>query len=201
MQITTYNNNGLNDVLMIQFKKMEATEQVTERKGDLVLIKAKAGEDVTGLNLFNASRFIDGLSNGPVELDEEKVVKINNLIEEAGFSVKLDTETSPKFVVGHVTACEPVEGSDHLNLTQTEVDNGEILQIVCGAANIAQGQKVVVARTGAVMPDGMIIWPGELKGIESNGMICSARELGLPQEGKGIMVLSDDTEVGTAFSV
>lgn len=51
------------------------------------------------------------------------------------------------------------------------------------------------------MPDGMVIWPGELKGIESNGMICSARELGLPQEGKGIMVLSDDAEVGKAFSV
>lgn len=201
MQITTYNNNGLNDVLMIQFKKMEATEQVTERNGDIVLIKSKADGEDTGINLFKASDYLEGLTDGPLELDKKAVDKLNSLIEEAGFSVKLESETSPKFVVGYVTACEPVEGSDHLNLTQTEVDNGEILQIVCGAANIAQGQKVVVARTGAVMPDGMIIWPGELKGIKSNGMICSARELGLPQEGKGIMILSDDAEVGTAFSV
>lgn len=200
MQITTYNNNGLNDVLMIQFKKMEATAQVTERNGDIVLIKSKDDGEVTGINLFKGSDYLQGLTDGPVELEEEAVDKVNSLIAEAGFSIKLETETSPKFVVGYVTSCEPVEGSDHLNLTQTEVDNGEILQIVCGAANIAQGQKVVVARTGAVMPDGMVIWPGELKGIESNGMICSARELGLPQEGKGIMVLSDDAEVGTAFS-
>lgn len=200
MQITTYNNNGLNDVLMIQFKKMEATAQVTERNGDIVLIKSKDDGEVTGINLFKASDYLQGLTDGPVELEEEAVDKVNSLIAEAGFSIKLETEISPKFVVGYVTSCEPVEGSDHLNLTQTEVDNGEILQIVCGAANIAQGQKVVVARTGAVMPDGMVIWPGELKGIESNGMICSARELGLPQEGKGIMVLSDDAEVGTAFS-
>ncbi|SDJ75108.1 YtpR family tRNA-binding protein [Alkalibacterium thalassium] len=201
MQITTYNNNGLNDVLMIQFKKMEATKQVTERNGDIVLIKSKADGEATGINLFKASDYLEGLTEGPLELDKKAVDKLNSLIEEAGFSVKLETDYSPKFVIGYVTSCEPVEGSDHLNLTQTEVDNGEILQIVCGAANIAQGQKVVVARTGAVMPDGMIIWPGELKGVESNGMICSARELGLPQEGKGIMVLPDDAEVGKAFSV
>ena len=50
--------------------------------------------------------------------------------------------------------------SDHLSITQTEVDNGEILQIVCGAPNIKAGQKVVVAKPGAMMPDGLMIWPG-----------------------------------------
>lgn len=76
---------------------------------------------------------------------------------------------SPKFVVGYVKECLPHEDSDHLSVTQTEVDNGEVLQIVCGAANIKKGQRVVVAKPGAVMPSGSIIWPGELRGVASNG--------------------------------
>ena len=87
--------------------------------------------------------------------------------------------------------------------TQTEVDNGEILQIVCGAPNIKAGQKVVVAKPGAMMPDGLMIWPGVLRGEESFGMICSAKELRLPNAPakKGILELPFDAEVGSAFAV
>ena len=67
----------------------------------------------------------------------------------------------------------------HLSVTEIKVDNGEVLQIVCGAANIRKGLKVVVAKPGAMMPDGLLIWPGELRGVESFGMVCSAKELNL----------------------
>ena len=110
-------------------------------------------------------------------------------------------DNSPKFVVGFVKECSKHEDSDHLNITKIEVDNGEELQIVCGAANIKQGLKVVVAKVGAMMPDGMIIWPGELRGVASFGMVCSARELDLPNapEVKGILELPESAVVGSAF--
>lgn len=77
----------------------------------------------------------------------------------------------------------------------------EKLQIVCGAPNVEAGQKVVVAKVGAVMPSGMVIKDAALRGVDSSGMICSMKELNLPNapQEKGIMVLSDEYKVGQAF--
>lgn len=200
MFVSTYNNNALNDTLMILFEKSESDIQSFKRAEDLVAIINKETNRIVGYNLFNASTYLSDLNNGPVSLSEANITKINEGIKQAGFEKMLEIPTGPKFVVGHVIKCEPVEGSDHLNVTQTEINDGINLQIVCGASNIAVGQKVVVATVGAMMPDGLIIWPGELKGVSSEGMICSARELGLPQETPGIMVLGDDVQTGTAFT-
>lgn len=111
-------------------------------------------------------------------------------------------DDTPKFVVGFVQELSDHPDSDHLHITKTKVDNGETLQIVCGAPNIAQGQMVVVAKVGAMMPDGQIIWPGKLRGVQSEGMICSARELALPNapEKRGILVLEPEKyAVGAEF--
>ena len=104
-------------------------------------------------------------------------------------------------VVGYVKTCVPHPDSDHLSITETQVGKEEVLQIVCGAPNIEAGQKVVVAKPGAMMPDGMMIWPGTLRGVESHGMICSAKELQLPDapKEKGILVLPEDAVIGEAF--
>lgn len=199
MYISSYNNKGLNDVLMIILEKSDAIKQTSERHDDIVAIRDKETGKLVGINLFNASTYLSSLENGPVVLTEDNRSTLNGLIKRAGIDLTLEANEDPKFVVGFVQSCEPVEGSDHLNLTQTEVDNGQTLQIVCGASNISKGQKVVVAKVGAVMPDGLVIWPGQLKGVDSYGMICSARELGLPQETDGIMVLDDSAEVGSPF--
>lgn len=199
MFISTYNNKGLNDVLMIMFKKADSSDQLMEKKGDVTVIKEKSTGEVVGINLFNASTYLKELTDGPQILSEADRGALNQLLKEHQFDVELKNQGGSKFVVGFVKSCEPVEGSDHLNLTQTEVEDGKTLQIVCGAGNIAEGKKVVVAKTGAVLPDGLVIWPGELKGVKSEGMICSARELGLPQEKAGIMVLSDEVETGSAY--
>lgn len=90
--------------------------------------------------------------------------------------------------------------ADKLSVLKVNVGS-ETLQIVCGAPNVDEGQKVVVAKVGAVMPSGMVIKDAKLRGVDSSGMICSMRELNLPNapQEKGIMVLSDDYEVGKAF--
>ncbi len=110
-------------------------------------------------------------------------------------------ESLSNLVVGEVLSCEPVEGSDHL--MKTSVDIGEeTLPIVCGAPNVAEGQKVVVAKVGAVLPGDFEIKEAEIMGNTSQGMITSLDELGfsdtiIPKYAEdGIFVLTDEAEVG-----
>src|SRR5690625_2233501 len=204
MLVSSYNNQAFDDLLVVQLKPSDVKNQTHERKGDITHIFDKESGETVGYNFFNASQWLSFEENGPVTLSEDEVATLNEALEEAGFEGNLTAETRPKLVVGYVQECEPVEDSDHLHVTQTEVDNGEVLQIVCGASNIAKGQKVVVAKPGAIMPDGLVIWPGELRGVESYGMITSARELNievLEEKRSGILVLEDDAEVGAPFEM
>ena len=104
-----------------------------------------------------------------------------------------------KMVVGHVVECELHPESDHLHVCKVDVDGGELLDIVCGAPNVARGQKVPVAPVGAVMPNGMKIKKAKLRGMSSRGMICSATELELGNDHSGIMVLDDALAPGTGL--
>ncbi len=99
-------------------------------------------------------------------------------------------------VVGLVVACEDHPQSDHLHVCKVDAGQGELLDIVCGAPNVAEGQKVPVALVGTTMPDGMVIKKAKLRGAPSFGMICSERELGLTEDHAGIMVLPHSLEVG-----
>ncbi len=96
----------------------------------------------------------------------------------------------PKVVIGKILACEKHPDADKLNVCTIDVGNG-IRQIVCGAANVVDAQFVAVATIGAVLPGGLVIKPAKLRGVESEGMVCSATELGLPQMGQGIMILDE----------
>lgn len=198
MIATSYNNKGLTDTLIITLAQSDVVDQTFKREGNITEIKRK--DQVVGYNIFQVSELIDLSESGPVQLTADQVDRLNSAIQAAGFDGRLEADTSPKFVVGYVKECKPHEDSDHLSITQVEVDGGDVLQIVCGASNIAQDQTVVVAKPGAIMPDGMVIYPGELRGVESLGMICSARELGIESnQKKGILVLDDEYEVGQAF--
>ncbi len=107
-----------------------------------------------------------------------------------------------KVVVGQVLTCEMHPDSDHLHVCTVDVGEGEPIQIVCGAPNVAAGQKVPVALNGASLPGGVKIKKGKLRGVLSNGMICSADELGIEnsrlgyEPEYGILVLPDDAEIG-----
>lgn len=204
MLVASYNNQAFDDLLVIQLKNTAVDNQNFERKDDITRIADKKTNETVGFNFFQASDYLSFDKSGPVELSEADVLRLNKALEAAGFEAELVADTRPKFVVGYVQECEPMEGSDHLFVTQTEVDNGEVLQIVCGASNIAKGQKVVVAKPGATMPDGMVIWPGELRGTKSVGMISSAKELNLDvpaEKQKGILVLDDELETGSRFEI
>ncbi len=83
-------------------------------------------------------------------------------------------------VVGEVLACEDLEGSDHLHICRVDAGQGEPLQIVCGAPNVKAGLQVPVALEGARLPGGHTIKRGKLRGAESQGMLCSGAELGIP---------------------
>jgi phenylalanyl-tRNA synthetase beta chain len=102
--------------------------------------------------------------------------------------------------VGQVLTCEPHPNSDHLHVTTVDLGKGESSQIVCGAPNVAAGQKVIVADLGCVLYDGdkeFVIKKSKLRGVESNGMICAEDEIGVGTSHDGIIVLPEDAKVGT----
>lgn len=99
-------------------------------------------------------------------------------------------------VVGRVLTCEKHPEADKLSVCTVNVGGPEILNIVCGAPNVAAGQLVPVAVVGTTMPDGLKIKKAKLRGVESCGMICSERELGLSEEHSGILVLPEQGPKG-----
>lgn len=130
------------------------------------------------------NEFID-VSN----LSTEKICeKLNSIGLEVDSLRKLSVPE--RVVVAKVETCEAHENSDHLHVCSVNVGN-ETLQIVCGAPNVATGQIVACALEGAKMPNGLQIKKAKLRGVESNGMLCSASELGLPKLNDGIMLLDE----------
>ena len=101
--------------------------------------------------------------------------------------------------VGKVLTCEPHPNSDHLHITTVDLGKGEPQQIVCGAPNVAAGQKVIVADLGCVLYDGdeeFTIKKSKLRGVESFGMICAEDEIGVGTDHAGIIVLPEDAPIG-----
>jgi len=105
--------------------------------------------------------------------------------------------------VGKVLTCEPHPNSDHLHVTMVDLGREIPSQIVCGAPNVAAGQKVIVADLGCVLYDGdkeIVIKKSKLRGVESNGMICAEDEIGIGTSHDGIIVLPDDATIGQPAS-
>lgn len=103
-------------------------------------------------------------------------------------------------VIGEVLTCEPHPNSDHMHITTVNLGQGDPVQIVCGAANVAAGQKVVVATLGTKLYDGdecFTIKKSKLRGVESNGMICAEDEIGIGTSHEGIIVLPEVVVPGT----
>ncbi|WP_419155638.1 YtpR family tRNA-binding protein [Weissella minor] len=201
MLIASYNAAGMGDVLvLLTAPKSEKT--TSEQKGHVVRLLNEKQETI-GFNILNVSDHLATAEmDGQVHLDEAQVATLNAVLKQNGFEPELVADVAPKFVVGYVESAEPHPDSDHLQVTTTQIDGGETLQIVSGSPNMQAGIKVVVAKVGAMMPSGLIIWPGALRGVVSNGMIVSGRELGLPNapQQPGALILPDDyAEVGTPF--
>ncbi len=144
-----------------------------------------------------------GQAGLPVEIEPEKLSKILT-------SIGLEVESMEKYetikgglqglVIGEVLTCEKHPDADKLNLTTVDIGTGDKLQIVCGASNVAVGQKVVVAKIGSticpVNSEPLTLKKAKIRGIESQGMICAEDEIGLSESHAGIMVLPAKTKVG-----
>ena len=106
-------------------------------------------------------------------------------------------------VIGEVKTCEPHPDSDHLHLTTVDLGDGRLTPIVCGAPNVAAGQKVVVATIGTILYDGdkeFVIKKSKIRGQESEGMICAEDEIGIGTDHAGIIVLPSEVKAGTPAS-
>ncbi|MFD1019079.1 YtpR family tRNA-binding protein [Thalassobacillus hwangdonensis] len=195
-----YNTKGIGDVLLMPLKDGDRNDIKETRYGDIVKITSKKDGSLLGYNLFNFSHYVDMNEQGKVRLTEELLEEIRTIFKKNELNDALDFDLTPKFVVGYVEEKAAHENADKLNVCTVDVGS-ETLQIVCGAPNVDAGQKVVVAKVGAVMPGGMKIKPTKLRGVPSNGMICSAKELGLPDapKEKGILVLEDSYDIGQVF--
>ncbi|MCP5041816.1 MAG: phenylalanine--tRNA ligase subunit beta [bacterium] len=102
--------------------------------------------------------------------------------------------------VGNVVECGPHPDADKLSCCKVDVGQGDTLPIVCGAPNVAQGQKVAVATVGSVLPGDFKIKKAKIRGVESRGMICALSELELGDDADGIWVLPEDCEVGASVA-
>ncbi len=103
-------------------------------------------------------------------------------------------------VIGHILERKQHPAADRLTLCQVTTGQGVVHQIVCGATNHKQGDNVVVALPGAVLPGDFAIKLSKIRGVESQGMLCSEKELGLSSEGQGILILPADAPVGQPFA-
>lgn len=195
-----YNPKGIGDVLLIPFEDGDRYEIKHEAFGDVTRITDGEGK-ILGYNIFQASKYFSFASTGKIMLTPEMHETIKDLFEKSNLNDSLDWDLSPTFVVGFVKDMTPHEDADKLNVCQVDIGD-QSLQIVCGAPNVDVNQKVVVAKVGAVMPSGLKIRPTKLRGVPSNGMICSQKELGLPDapKEKGIYVLDDTYTIGESFN-
>lgn len=126
-----------------------------------------------------------------------------DLLTRAGLEVE-DIQNKAKdfnnVVIGHITVKDKHPNADKLSLCQVDIGGGKIEQIVCGAQNHKQGDKVIVALPGAVLPGNFAIKKAKVRDVESNGMLCSFKELGLATESEGIVILPADAPVGESFA-
>jgi phenylalanyl-tRNA synthetase beta chain len=125
--------------------------------------------------------------------------QFSHLLTMAGLEVEEEETVAPFFdhvVVAEVVTVDRHPDADRLKLCRVDVGAGELLQIVCGAPNAAAGIKVPCALPGAVLPGGLTIAVSKVRGIESFGMLCSARELGIAEDAAGLLVLSAEAPVG-----
>ena len=137
-----------------------------------------------------------------VDIIGEDLKELAVKITKSGVNVeKVITNKIDNLVVGQIKKVDKHPDSDHLNVCMVDIGNS-VVQIVCGASNVKEGLKVIVALPGAVLPGNFEIKKGKIRGEESNGMICALFELGLEEKteevyAKGITELASDAKVGT----
>ena len=137
-----------------------------------------------------------------IDLPTTDVAELKHAFDMLGHAVeevvRFDVEWT-NVVIGKVLRIEAHPNADSIRITHVDIGDGEEHQIICGAWNFEEGAVVPVAVPGAVLPGNFKIDTIRLRGVESNGMICSERELGLGEMHEGIMVLDPEAPIGQPF--
>lgn len=201
--IFAYNKEQVGDVLMVILQETTTIKRQVERRGKVARVFAEENGKTLAWNIFEASSLVTLTGNGQVFLADEDVATLNDELAKEGFSERLEPTAGPVFVVGQIVEMVAHPDSDHLNICQVAIGEDQTVQIVAGAPNAALGLKTIVALPGAMMPSGSLIFPGKLRGEESYGMMCSPRELALPNapQKRGIIELDESAVVGDRKSV
>jgi len=142
-----------------------------------------------------SERWLRTLTNPPLD-----TAALCDAFTMAGLEVERAVPAAPPFegvVVGRIERVEPHPNADRLRICTVDVGESAPLAIVCGAPNAAAGMKAPCARVGAVLPGGLAIRKAAVRGVESNGMLCSAKELGISDDASGLLALRADAAVGT----
>lgn len=197
----TYNPQGVGDVLMVVVADDQGQAVEVEKKGAIARIRRADNQEIVAWNFFQVSDRLHLEGSGQVELSEADLTLLNDWLAAEGFEERVVPFESPRFVVGEIVEMESHPDSDHLNICQVAIGHDKTVQIVAGAPNARVGLKTIVALPGAMMPKGNLIFPGQLRGVESFGMMCSPRELSLPNapQKRGIIELAEGVLVGQAF--
>ncbi len=137
-----------------------------------------------------------------IDIKEEDLKELAVKITKAGINVeKVVTNHIDHLIIGEVIKCEKHPNSDHLHICEVKISETKTTQIVCGAPNVREGIKVIVALPNAVLPGNFEIKESEIRGVKSNGMLCALFELGLEEKteenyAKGIYECDSDAEIG-----
>lgn len=193
-----YDFETIGDVLLVVIKPtVIPTKEV--KINDVVALYNK--DELIGINIFNISKVIKIKAKGLIPLINEDILNvINHILENANLE-KLPIQIESGFRVAKIVDIDEHPDSEHLHICMVDIGDKEPLQIVCGASNARKDLVCVCATPFTFMPNGQQIIPNKLLGIQSNGMLCSGRELNLEgYEGKrGLLELSDEYKVGTDF--
>ena len=192
-----YNYHLIGDVLLVDINNT-LTPNHHETKDDVTVIYSN--DTVVGINIFNISKIIKFKTEGRIVLPPDSLIDlINDKCAEFGIE-KIDYVRETGFKIGRILSVEEHPESTKLHCLKVDVGS-EVLDIVCGAVNVKENMKVVVATIGTVMMDGTVIQKGELLGEVSYGMCCSPRELGLNIEypAHHLLEIDDTFDVGQDF--
>lgn len=192
-----YNYKLIGDVLMIVYDQEKIPTSKVEEDN---VVKIYYNDTLIGVNIFNFSSIVKVKSKGLIPLPNNALIDVINTILEGHNIEKLPYKKESGFRIGKILSVEEHPESTHLHILKVDVGS-EILDIVCGAANVKENAVVVVATIGTTMFDGTIIKPGKLLGEVSNGMCCSERELNLidDQTKRGLLILDETYTIGADF--
>ena len=194
-----YNYKEIGDILIISFKPHIKPSKI-EKRGRVVILKDN-NDELVGYNILDIKDIIKIKINGLIPLLNNHILNIINniLIEEGLDTLPIKKESGFKVCIVKEVNKHPL--SDHLHLCKVDCGDEELIDIVCGAYNVREGLRCVLATVNTFMPNGEIIQDSELLNEKSHGMLCSGRELNLEgyENKSGLLELDDTYVIGSDF--